>query len=133
MMGMVESAGLARSRRHTSRPSPPGTMMSSRKSAGGCRSASGIRLVGSVKQPRGESCCFKVMLHQPRNISVVFQHKYGLAQPVCPRPAAVEFVLRRPHGTINRLMQSRQINCKRLMNLAAKQAGSDVESWNCRE
>jgi hypothetical protein len=31
-----------------------------------------------------------MMLHQPRNIGVVFQYKYGLAQPVCPRPAAVE-------------------------------------------
>jgi len=29
-----------------------------------------------------------VMLHQPRDIGVIFQNKYCLAQPVCPRPAA---------------------------------------------
>jgi hypothetical protein len=38
--------GWLRRRRQTSRPSPPGTMMSSRNSAGAWRSASGIRLVG---------------------------------------------------------------------------------------
>ena len=32
-----------------------------------------------------ESRRFKVMLHKPRNIGVIFQHKNGLAQPVCPR------------------------------------------------
>jgi hypothetical protein len=30
-----------------------------------------------------------MMLHQPRNVGFVFEYKYGLAQPVCPRPAAV--------------------------------------------
>jgi hypothetical protein len=45
------------------------------------------------------------MLHQPRDIGVVFQYKNGLAQPVCPRPAAVELQMRRPHGTMNRLLQ----------------------------
>ena len=48
------------------------------------------------------------MLHQPRDIGVVFQYKYGLAQPVCPRSAAVEFQLPRPHGIVNRLIQQRQ-------------------------
>ncbi len=37
---------MTRRRLQTSRPSPPGTMMSSRKRAGGWRSASGMRLVG---------------------------------------------------------------------------------------
>jgi len=46
-----------------------------------------------------------VMLHQPRDIGVVFQYKYSLAQTVCPRPAAVELQMRRPHGIINRVMQ----------------------------
>jgi hypothetical protein len=46
------------------------------------------------------------MLHQPRDIGVVFQYKYGLAQPVSPRPAAVDFQMRRPHGTNNRLLQA---------------------------
>jgi hypothetical protein len=45
-----------------------------------------------------------VMLHQPRNISFVFQYKYSLAQTVCPRPAA-DLLLRGPRGTMNRLMQ----------------------------
>jgi hypothetical protein len=35
-----------------------------------------------------ESCCFKVMLHQPGDICFVFQYEYGLAQTVCPRSAA---------------------------------------------
>jgi hypothetical protein len=43
-----------------------------------------------VKQARIESRRFQMMLHQPCNISVVFQYKYGLAQPVSPRPAAVD-------------------------------------------
>jgi hypothetical protein len=30
-----------------------------------------------------------VMLHKPRDIRFVFQYKNGLAQTVCPRPAAV--------------------------------------------
>jgi hypothetical protein len=47
-----------------------------------------------------------MMLHQPRNIGVVFQYKYGLAQTVCPRPVAVCCVLFRPLGTINRVIQS---------------------------
>jgi hypothetical protein len=47
-----------------------------------------------------------VMLHQPRNVVVVFQYKNGLAQPLCPRPAAVELQMRRPHGIINRVIQS---------------------------
>jgi hypothetical protein len=45
------------------------------------------------------------MLHQPRNIVVVFQYKNGLAQPLFPRPAAVVLQMRGPHGIINRLLQ----------------------------
>jgi hypothetical protein len=45
------------------------------------------------------------MLHQSRYVGVVFQYKNGLAQPVCPRPAAVELQMRRPRGIINRVMQ----------------------------
>jgi hypothetical protein len=37
-----------------------------------------------MKHPGQKARRFQVMLHQPRNISVVFQYKYGLAQPVCP-------------------------------------------------
>jgi hypothetical protein len=43
-----------------------------------------------VKKPRRKAGRLQVMLHQPRNIVVVFQYKNGLAQPLCPRPAAVE-------------------------------------------
>jgi hypothetical protein len=46
------------------------------------------------------------MLHQPRDIGVVFQYKNGLAQAVSPRPAAVEHKMRRPRGTMNRVLQS---------------------------
>jgi hypothetical protein len=42
-----------------------------------------------VKQAGLKPCCFQVMLHQPRDIGVVFQYKYSLAQTICPRPAAV--------------------------------------------
>jgi hypothetical protein len=65
----------------------------------------GDNVCGGVKQAHIEASCFQVMLHQPRDIGVVFQHKYSLAQTVCPsftprtktypwgprpRPAAVE-------------------------------------------
>ncbi len=46
----------------------------------------GNQVGGGVKQPRCKPGGFQVMLHQPRNIGVVFQYKYGLAQPVCPSP-----------------------------------------------
>jgi len=46
------------------------------------RLALGVRnhVGGGVKKPRGKPSGFQVMLYQPRNISVVFQHKNGLAQ-----------------------------------------------------
>jgi hypothetical protein len=46
------------------------------------------------------------MLHQPCNIGVVFQHKNGLAQPVSPRPAAVDFSEAGPLRIKFRLLQS---------------------------
>ena len=39
---------------------------------------------GGMKQAHIETGCFQMMLHQPRDVGVVFQHKYGLAQTVCP-------------------------------------------------
>ncbi|MGZ5234320.1 MAG: hypothetical protein ACXWC3_30290, partial [Burkholderiales bacterium] len=33
----------------------------------------------------------KMMLYQPRDVCIVFQYKYGLAQPGCLSPAANEF------------------------------------------
>jgi hypothetical protein len=47
-----------------------------------------------------------MMLHQPRDVGVVFQYKNGLAQPVCPHPAAVQLQMRRPHGIINRVLHA---------------------------
>jgi len=41
-----------------------------------------------MKQACRKSGCLKVMLHQTRNVGVVFQNKNGLAQTICPRPAA---------------------------------------------
>jgi len=58
-----------------------------------------------VEQACGEPCCFQMVLHKPRDIGLVFQYKYGLAQTVCPRPAAVWVVVRQPLGTMNRVMQ----------------------------
>ena len=51
----------------------------------------GDHVGGGMVQPRRKPRCFKMMLHQPCDIGVVFQNKYGLAQTVCPRPAAVDF------------------------------------------
>jgi hypothetical protein len=42
-----------------------------------------------MKQACRKARGFQVMLHKPRNISVIFQYKYGLIQTVRPRPAAV--------------------------------------------
>jgi phage tail protein X len=58
-----------------------------------------------MKQARLEACGLQVVLHQPRDVNVVFQYKDGLAQTVSPLPAAVEVMMPRPHGTINRVMQ----------------------------
>jgi hypothetical protein len=58
------------------------------------------------------------MLHQPRNVNVVFQNKYGLAQTVSPRPAAVEFNHRRAARNHSQINAIRQTNCKRCVNLA---------------
>ena len=41
-----------------------------------------------VKEACLKARSFKVMLHEPGYIGVVFQNKYGLAQTVSPRPAA---------------------------------------------
>ena len=43
----------------------------------------GDKIGGSQIRPDGKPCRFQVMLHKAGNISVIFQHKYGLAQPVC--------------------------------------------------
>jgi translation elongation factor EF-Ts len=59
-----------------------------------------------VKEPCGKSRGFQMMLHQPRDVGVVFQYKNGLAQPVCPHPAAVQLQMRRPHGIINRVLHA---------------------------
>jgi hypothetical protein len=48
---------------------------------------------GGVKQARVKPCRLQVMLHKPRDIRVVFQYKYGLAQTVSPRPA-VDWLLK---------------------------------------
>jgi hypothetical protein len=45
-------------------------------------------IAGSVENPGCKACGLKMMLYQPRNVSVVFQYKYGLAQPECLSPAA---------------------------------------------
>jgi hypothetical protein len=59
-----------------------------------------------VKQAGIESGRLKVMLHKPSDIGLIFKNKYCLAQTVSPRPAAVDFfMLRRPHGTIYRVIQ----------------------------
>ena len=50
----------------------------------------GNQVSGSAVQARRKTGCFQVMLHQARDVGVIFQYKNGLAQPVCPRPAAVE-------------------------------------------
>ena len=62
--------------------------MSSRNKRGRLALGVGNEIGGGVKQACFKACRFKVMLHQPRNIGVVFQNKYGLAQTVSPRPAA---------------------------------------------
>jgi hypothetical protein len=48
----------------------------------------GNEIGGGMKQARFKTRRFQVMLHQPCDVGVVFQNKYGLAQTVSPRPAA---------------------------------------------
>jgi hypothetical protein len=74
-----------------------------------------------------KTCRLKVMLYQPRNIGVVFQYKYGLAQTVCPRRAAVSLHLAQAARNYEQSNAARRIECKRCVNLrriAAKQPAS---------
>jgi hypothetical protein len=64
----------------------------------------GNQVSGSLEEASCKPRCLKVMLHEPRNIGVVFQYKYGLAQPVLSSPAAIVILMRRPHGIVNRLL-----------------------------
>ena len=60
---------------------------------------------GCVIDARCKSCGFKMMLHEPRDIGVVFQQKYGLAQPKCLSSAASWNTVLGPLGFVNRVMQ----------------------------
>jgi hypothetical protein len=60
------------------------------------------------------------MLHQAGDICIVFQHKYGLAQPDYPQPAAVQNSVAWAARIREQITALRQINCKRMMNLARK-------------
>ena len=53
----------------------------------------GIRnyIVGRVENSGCKACGLKMMLYKPRDVGVVFQYKYGLAQPGCLSPAAIRF------------------------------------------
>jgi hypothetical protein len=42
-----------------------------------------------MKEARGKTRGFQVMLHKTCNIRIVFKYKYRLAQPLNPRPAAL--------------------------------------------
>jgi hypothetical protein len=42
-----------------------------------------------MENPGCKACGLKVMLYQPRDVGVVFQYKYGLAQPKCLSSAAI--------------------------------------------
>ena len=65
------------------------------------------------------------MLHKPGNIGIVFQNKYGLAQPVCLSPAAVW--IRVLLAARNRLQITAfgQINCKRCVNSEVMARGAE--------
>jgi hypothetical protein len=70
-----------------------------------------------VKKACRESRSFQMMLHQPRNIRVVFQYKYGLAQTVCPRRAAASLHLSKAARNYEQGNAARRIECKRCVNL----------------
>jgi hypothetical protein len=55
-------------------------------------------IIGGMKNPGCKSSGLKMMLYEPRYVRVVFQYKYGLAQPECLSPATCGF-LRRPPST----------------------------------
>jgi hypothetical protein len=61
-----------------------------------------------------------MMLHQPRDIGVVFQYKYGLAQNSPPRPPAVDFLPAKAARNYEQSNAIRQIDCKRCVNLSGK-------------
>ena len=74
-------------RRQSSKPSPPGIMMSSRNSAGFSRSASEITSGGGGKDTDLETGSLEMMLHQPGNIGFIFHYKNkGLHQLHCIQP-----------------------------------------------
>ena len=54
--------------------------MSSRNSAGGCRSASDNDIRRRMVDPGNKPRTLQMMLHQPCNINVILKHKYSLTQ-----------------------------------------------------
>jgi hypothetical protein len=74
-----------------------------------------------MKQARMKAGCFQVMLHKARDVSIVFQYEYGLAQTVGPRPAAV-FLNAEAARNRYQINAIRQRYCKRLMNLSLRPA-----------
>jgi hypothetical protein len=72
----------------------------------------------SVKQARMKAGGFQVVLHKARNVSIVFQYEYSLAQTVSPRPPAVVFQDAEAARNRYQINAIRQRYCKRLMNLA---------------
>ena len=74
--------------------------MSSRNSAGGCRSASGTICPNRHVGPDRKSRRLQVILHQPRDVRVILQHKNRLTQciPLALRKPLLQSVYGPPHG-----------------------------------
>ena len=68
-------AGVCRICRQSSRPSLPGTMISSMKNAGRCRSASVTNRGARRVHAHVEALALQVMPHQSRNIRIVLHHE----------------------------------------------------------
>ena len=87
MTGVMAIAWFCRMRRQSSKPSPPGIMMSSRNSAGFSRSASEITSAAAGKDTDLETGSFEMVLHQPGNIGFIFHNKdKGLHRLHCIQP-----------------------------------------------
>ena len=80
-------------------PQPPADIQSiaswnhdvEKKKRGGLTLRIGNHIIRGMENPGCKSSGFKMMLHQPRNVGVVFQYKYGLAQTGVPFTAACGF------------------------------------------
>jgi hypothetical protein len=84
----------------------------------------GNEVGGGMEEAYFKTRSLEMMLHEPRDIGVVFENKNGLAQTGSPHPAAVEDWDEAASRNYEQSNAGRQRICKRLMNLSMEEGYS---------